>query len=381
VNVSVDRATDLGFYRRLGRTGLSVSAVGIGAGGVDDPALITRAVDAGLNFIDTSVCYGDSELVIARALKQRPDIRDKLFIATKWDVKANDSKQQIMQSLDRSLERLGVTYIDVMQVHWLGGGHVNPDNGFNRLDNPALYEAIDAARASGKARWFGATSHHANRSKILQHAIDKGAFETLLVKMNLLDNEDAAMPELLAKAKKHDVGVVLMKTQPGGGEMPPGFENSKWSVYQANLRWALKHDIACIVHSGIGDDAETQDAAIEAARSELTERQRDREGALLEQYAVAMSPRYCRGCDDVCGAACPEGLAIAPVQQFAMYHRAYRWPERAKQHYARLPAASRWSERCVTCSACSEACPYGYDAAAGMREAKRLLDTEREPVT
>lgn len=369
----VDRAVDLGFYRRLGRTNLEVSCVSIGAGGVDDPKMIIRAVDAGLNYIDTSVCYGDSELVIARALAERPDVREKLIIATKWDVSQSMSKQKIMESLDHSLERLGIEYVDVMQLHWLGGGHVNGDNGFNRLDNPALYEAMDEARKSGKARWFGATSHHQNRSAILKHAIDKGTFDMLLVKMNVLDNEAADMPALLAQAKKADVGVVLMKTQPGGGELPPGFEGSRWNVYQANLRWALKHDIASVVHSGIGTDAKTQDEAIAAARTELTQLEREREEVLLARYAEAMSPAYCRGCDDICGSACPEGLSIAAVQQFAMYHRSYGWHERARRHYRALPVSHRWSDRCVDCNACSDACPYGYDAAQGMRGARLLL--------
>ncbi len=373
VQQAVDPAVDRGFYRRLGRTGLAVSCVAIGAGGVDDAKMIIRAVDAGLNYIDTSVCYGDSERVIARALAERPDIRDKLYIGTKWDVTPSMSKQKILESLDRSLERLGVTYVDVMQLHWLGGGHVSGDNGFNRLDNPALYEAMEEARKSGKARWFGATSHHQNRSAILQHAIDKGAFDMLLVKMNVLDDEAADMPALLAKAKQADVGVVLMKTQPGGGALPPGFEDSRWSVYQANLRWALAHDVASVVHSGIGTDAKTQDEAIAAARSELTRLEREREDALLARYAAAMSPLYCRGCDRICGAACPDGLEIAAVQQFLMYHRAYGWRDRARRHYQALPADRRWSDRCLDCNACSDACPYGYDAAAGMRQARRAM--------
>jgi predicted aldo/keto reductase-like oxidoreductase len=347
-----------------------VSAVGIGAGGVDDPGLIIRAVDAGLNYIDTSVCYGDSELVIARALAERPDLRDKLYIATKWDVTQGMDKARILTTLDRSLERLGVAYVDIMQLHWLGGGHVSGDDGFNRLDNPALYEAMAEAKRAGKVRWFGATSHDKKRSAILQHAIDKGAADMILVKLNVIDNEDADMPALLAKAKAKDVGVVLMKTQPSGGERPKGFEDQRWSLYQANLRWALSQGVACVVHSGIGDDADTQDAAIAAARSELSHDDR----RLLEGYATAMSPHYCRGCDDICGAACPEGIAIAAVVQLAMYDRAYGWRERARRHYRHLPVAARWSERCASCDACSAACPYGFDAATRVRDAHASLD-------
>lgn len=361
---------DRGFYRRLGKTDLKVSAIGIGAGGIGDPEILKRAVDSGLNFIDTSICYGDSELVIAEALQKHKEIRDKLIIATKWDVTQSMTKAKILESLDESLKRLGVEHIDIMQLHWLGGGHVNGDNGYNRLDNENLYAAMDEARKSGKAKFFGATSHDAKRTPILKHAIAKDAFDMLLVKMNFLDWEGAAMPTLMEEARKADVGIVAMKSQPSGGKMPDGFEKKKWSVYQANLRWCLDQPgVACVVESGVGEDPEKQDAAIEAARQPLAAADRD----LLEQWATAMSPLYCRGCDDLCGEACPEGIQIAAVNQFVMYQRDYDWPERARRHYERLPPAERWSERCATCDACTEACPYGYDAAGGVRAARRLI--------
>src|SRR5262245_19372882 len=118
--------------RKLGRTGLEIGVIGIGAGGLRGPEPIVRAVDKGMNYIDTSICYGDSEKVIRRALGSSPGLRERLIIATKWDAGSRDSKQEILASLDKSLSRLGVDRIDVMQIHWLGGGHKFPDDGFNR---------------------------------------------------------------------------------------------------------------------------------------------------------------------------------------------------------------------------------------------------------
>lgn len=114
-----------------------------------------------------------------------------------------------------------------MQLHWLGGGHTFPDDGFNRLDNPELYRAMEDAKKAGKVRFFGATSHAGDRAAILKHAIDKGAFEVLLVKMNVLDYESAGLPALLRHAKAKDVGVVVMKSQPGGGRIPAGSRRAR----------------------------------------------------------------------------------------------------------------------------------------------------------
>jgi predicted aldo/keto reductase-like oxidoreductase len=275
----------------------------------------------------------------------------------------------MLGSLDRSLKRLGVDHIDIMQLHWLGGGHSFPDNGFNRLDNPELYLAMEAAKKSGKVRFFGATSHADSRSKILKHAIDKGVFDMILVKMNLLDYETADIPSLLAHAKQHDVGVVVMKSQPGGDRIPKGYEKSKYNVFQANLRWVLEHDVACVVHSKIGTEASYQDLAAGAVAQHFSQRDQD----LLAGYAAALSPEYCRGCGEHCVSACPDGVAIPHVVQFAMYERQYGWHERARQHYHALPASQRWSDRCLSCDICSGACPWGFDAAGEVREARRRL--------
>ena len=356
--------------RRLGRTGLEISVVAIGAGGLKGPEPIVRAVDKGMNYIDTAVCYGDSEKVIRRALKSSAGLRDKLVIATKWDAGASDTKAEILASLDKSLGRLGVDQVDVMQLHWLGGGHKVPDNGINRLDNPELYLAMEEAKKAGKVRFFGATSHAGDRAKILAHAIDKGAFDMLLVKMNVLDFADAGLPALLAKAKQKDIGVVAMKSQPGGGRIPGAYEKSRYSIFQANLRWTLEQGgVTSVVHSKLGTEDAAQDLAIGAVQEKLGASDR----ALLDQYAAALSPDYCRGCADGCTTACPAGVAVPHVLQFAMYDREYGWHERARAHYAELPATGRWSEACVGCSACSDACPHGVDAAAGVREARRRL--------
>jgi predicted aldo/keto reductase-like oxidoreductase len=354
--------------RRLGRTNLQVSVIGIGAGGLRGTDPVIRAVDKGMNYIDTSICYGDSEKVIKKALLQSPGLRQRLIIATKWDPGPDAKKEEILASLDRSLDRLGVDHVDIMQVHWLGGGHVRPDTGFNRLDNPELYLAMEEAKRSGKVRFFGATSHDANRSKVLVHAIDKGAFDMILVKMNLLDHDKAGGPELLAKAKEKDVGVVVMKSQPEGGALPPGFEKSKYSVFQANLRWVLSHpEVACVVHSHFGVHSDWQDAGCTAVKETLSVA----DAELLEMYANALSPSYCRGCGE-CASACPSGIAIPHVLQFEMYERRYGWRDRARAHYRALPLAERWSDACLSCDRCSEACPHGVDAAGRVRAARAL---------
>jgi predicted aldo/keto reductase-like oxidoreductase len=361
--------------RRLGRTGLDVSVIGIGAGALEGTGPIHRAVAKGINYLDTSCCYGNgsSENLIGRAFRENAQLRDKLVLATKWDASAHMKKERILASLDDSLKRLGTDHVDIMQIHSLGDAHGDPsDDGFARLENADLYAAMDAARSSGKVRFFGATSHVGNRAQILSHAIDTGAFDMLLVKMNFLDCDAADIPRLLQHAKEKDVGVVVMKSQPEGGEIPPGFEQSKWTIYQANLRWALSHDITAVVHSAIGTDEEVQDAAIGAVHDDFTARD-PLEKELLERYASALSAHYCRACKDApCVTACPEKIAIPVVLRAVMYDRRYGWPEQARETYRELGGAA-WSERCLSCNRCDAACSYGVDVSARVRDGHRRL--------
>jgi aryl-alcohol dehydrogenase-like predicted oxidoreductase len=120
-------------YRTLGRTGIKVSPYALGAmvlGATignpdhdDSIRVIHKALDAGINFIDTADAYGDSEVVVGKALKGR---RDSVVLATKFGRPVDDdpshqgtSRRWIMTAVENSLRRLQTDYIDLYQVHRL----------------------------------------------------------------------------------------------------------------------------------------------------------------------------------------------------------------------------------------------------------------------
>src|SRR5215204_4449760 len=119
-------------HRQLGRTGVSVSKLCLGAmmfgpwGETDHDEcirIIHAALDAGINFVDTADVYarGESEEIVGKALAGR---RDQVFLATKVHGKMGDdpnqfgnSRRWIMQEVESSLRRLGTDYIDLYQIH------------------------------------------------------------------------------------------------------------------------------------------------------------------------------------------------------------------------------------------------------------------------
>jgi aryl-alcohol dehydrogenase-like predicted oxidoreductase len=146
-------------YRTLGRTGLKVSPYALGAlmfatqVGNPDPdvsiRIINRALDAGINFIDTADAYGDSEEVVGRALRGR---RDNVVLATKFGRPAGDdpnqqgtSRRWIMTAVENSLRRLQTDHIDLYQIH-------RPDPA---TDIEETLSALTDLISSGKVRTIG----------------------------------------------------------------------------------------------------------------------------------------------------------------------------------------------------------------------------------
>jgi aryl-alcohol dehydrogenase-like predicted oxidoreductase len=156
-------------FRTLGATGITVSPLCLGTmmfGAVGNPdhdegvRIVHRALDAGINFIDTADAYsrGESEEIVGKAIQGR---RDSLVIATKFYTKMSDtdpnmrgaSRRWIVREVENSLRRLGTDYIDLYQLH-----RYDIDTDMEEV----LFTLTDLVRA-GKIRQFGASSLPADR--------------------------------------------------------------------------------------------------------------------------------------------------------------------------------------------------------------------------
>ena len=214
--------------RRLGRTGLSVSEIGYGAWGIsgemwlgaeDQESLeaLNRAVDLGVNFIDTALAYGrgHSERLVGKVVAER---EERIVVASKIPPKnllwpAPDGSdpdeafpaEHVRKCTERSLKNLGMDAIDVMQFHvwndeWIGRG--------------GWLEEILALRQEGKIRFFGVSindNQPANAIKL----IETGAVDTVQVIYNVF--EQAPEDALFAACERNDVGVIARVPFDEGG--------------------------------------------------------------------------------------------------------------------------------------------------------------------
>jgi aryl-alcohol dehydrogenase-like predicted oxidoreductase len=202
-------------YRTLGRTGIKVSAYALGAmmfGAVGNPdheesiRIIHKALDAGINFIDTSDVYshGESEEIVGEALKGR---RDNIVLATKlWMPMGDDPNQRglsrrwIMTEVENSLRRLQTDYIDLYQIH-----RPDPDT-----DIEETLSALSDLIHSGKVRVIGSSTMPASDIVEAQWVAERRGlqrFRTEQPPYSILDR--GIETEVLPVAQRYGMGTLV----------------------------------------------------------------------------------------------------------------------------------------------------------------------------
>lgn len=191
--------------RPLGRTGLTVSALGFGAGHIGSPemdedaagTLLNRAVDLGVTFIDTARGYGLSEERIGRHLAHR---RGDVVIATKCgygiDGVEDWTPACVAAGVDAALRRLNTDHVDVMLFHSCPR---------DVLARPGLIEALEAAVQAGKVRVAG----YSGENEDLAFALSTGRFGAIECSVNPFDQRGLAT--LVAEAAARGVGVIAKR--------------------------------------------------------------------------------------------------------------------------------------------------------------------------
>ena len=206
-------------YRTLGKTKLNVSLLSFGSGGPsklgqntglsshEQSDLIRRVLDLGINFIDSSEGYGDSEEILGKGLGGIP--RDSYFLATKGMCRDRRGElrdpKRFSAAIDKSLKRLGTDYIDIMQFHLL-----NKDDYDGVVET--LYPVMDKARTEGKIRFIGFSEQYKTEPdhRTVTHAlkIHPHLWDTVMLKYGIL-NQYAAK-EALPLARENNVGIINM---------------------------------------------------------------------------------------------------------------------------------------------------------------------------
>ena len=205
--------------RRLGTTDLEITRIGFGAwalggggweygwGPQDDRqsiAAIHRAIDLGINWIDTAAAYGfgHSETLIGEALKGLPD---RPYVFTKGGMVPDGNRNVIKvlkadslrREIDASLRRLGVDAIDLYQIHW-------PTE-----DIEEGWRVLSDAQTAGKIRWIGVSNFNIPQMQIIEEI---APIDSLQPPFSLLERD--AENKLLPYCLEHEIGVIVYSPMP-----------------------------------------------------------------------------------------------------------------------------------------------------------------------
>ncbi|GCE18224.1 aldo/keto reductase [Dictyobacter kobayashii] len=194
--------------RQFGKTDMQVSVLGFGGAEIgsnttpaDVERILSSALDAGLNVIDTAECYGDSEELIGRAVSTR---RDDYYLFTKCGHAAGEElpdypdwdPRLLEASIDRSLRRLRTDHLDLLQLHTCP---------LEVLRQGDVINVLQKAKRMGKTRYIGYSGTNENA----RYAIRTDAFDTLQTSLNIADQQ--TIDFTLPMAIERNMGVIAKR--------------------------------------------------------------------------------------------------------------------------------------------------------------------------
>lgn len=315
---------------RLGRTGLMVSKLGFGGIPIQRPPLdeairvMHRAFELGINFVDTSIAYGDSEIRIGQALK---GYREKVHVATKGSWSSQEATRRTMKE---SLKRLEVDYIDLWQFH-----NIRDIPAFEAVVAPGgAFEAAQEALESGIIKHLGFSTHNID---VAIRGVESGLFETVMYPFDFIARE--AQEKLIPLAEKHDVGFISMKPFAGG------------NIRDANL--ALKFILQfsnVLLLPGMEKLSEVEEnIGVVEGIWEISVEERKR----MDEIRSNMGSRFCRQC--MYCMPCPFGVEIWLLTYMKNLYRL--WPKE-QIVTGRFDDAAKTGALCTKCGLCETRCPY-----------------------
>lgn len=333
---------------KLGKTGIKVTRLGFGGIPIQRVSekeaveTVIHAVDRGVDFIDTSRAYTTSETRIGIALRETGK---DVVVATKSQQHDAD---KIRKDVDISLKELQREKIELYQCHF-----IRDLDAYKKITSKGgALEGLLKAREEGLIDHIGITSHSLD---LLDHVIDDGLFETIMVCYSFL--EPKAGERVIPRALDHDIGVIVMKAFSGG--------------VIDNARLALKYALAVegtIVIPGV-ETKELFDINWETFLDDVPFSRKEREE--IRTIQDTFDKQFCRRCD-YCQ-PCPEEIPIqhvigikSMVKRMGTRILTEGWPKFAIDQ----------ARKCTECGLCTERCPYDLPIPELIKENLRWVDEQ-----
>ncbi|NLS91420.1 MAG: aldo/keto reductase [Planctomycetaceae bacterium] len=355
-------------YRKFGKDGKNVSALGFGAmrlptkgkeSAVDEPAtveMIRYAIDHGVNYVDTAYVYhgGNSEVVVGKALEN--GYREKVFLATKLPIFLVEKADDFDRFLDEQLHRLQTAHIDFYLLHCLQAPY------WPKMQELGVCDWAERAQADGRIGQFGFSFH--DSYDVFRQIVDAYDWSFCQIQYNLVNEEVQAGTAGLKYAAGKGLPVVVMEPLFGGTLANP--PQPVWEIWQESeyrpadvaLRWLWDKPEVSLVLSGMTTLEQVKQNIESACRSGvdlLDDEERELVRRVRDKYRE-LSPIPCTKCGYCL--PCPNGVNI-PLN-FELYNSVTLFKGNTRplcrNLYHGLPASER-AQACEECGTCEERCP------------------------
>ncbi|MDD2295634.1 MAG: aldo/keto reductase [Eubacteriales bacterium] len=382
-------------YRPLGKTGMSVSIVGLGGEyleGQDTDAVrqvMDRAIDAGVNILDIFMSEPNVRSNIGAALKGR---RDKMFlqgqICSAW-VEGQYTKTRDLAVCKESLEdlfvRLGTDYIDIGMIHYC-----DTEEDMKLLEDNGIIDYCLEMKKSGRFRSLGIGCHN---STIAKKLVETDLFDVLMFSINpamdmiynhysidgfmekvdgLKDGGEAPAQldvdqeraELYTLCEKKGVGITVMKVYGGGRLLSADTSPFRQAMTTSQcIQYALSRPGVASALVGVKSVTE-----LEEALKYLKANDEEKDYSWIFNHIESYSGNACVYCSHC--QPCPVEINIAAVTRLLDQARISGITPEIRQAYDALAVKA---SACISCGACNTRCPFGIDAMENMRQTGVLL--------
>ncbi len=386
-------------YRRLGKSGIEVSALGFGCMrlpvieegyehlslmerpvNVDEAeSLLVYAAENGINYFDSAYVYhgGKSEEILGRAI--RP-YRNEVYIATKLPVMLVKKRSDVERFIDEQLKRLDTDYIDFYLLHGLN----RP--GWSLMKEYDALAFLDRLRTDGRIRYPGFSFH--DDAKIFKEIVDSYDWAMCQIQYNYFDENRQAGKEGLQYAAGKGIGMVIMEPLRGGrltDNIPPSVKSlwdsagQKRSPAEWALRWVYNQPEVSLALSGMNSMAQLREninTAENALPCSMGADEIELIAKVKKKYEEMLQVN-CTGCAYCM--PCPNGVNIPT--NFDIFNNYYLFGDEMfpKLEYNMLIPEGQRASACVQCGECEEKCPQQISIMDELKRVHDVLYTEDLP--
>jgi hypothetical protein len=352
-------------YRELGRTGLTVGAIGLGTEYLNGQpretvtAVVAEAVERGVNYIDIIFSFPEYLDNLGAALAGR---RGEVILAlhlgcaeTNGQYRRSRDAKECRGNFEDMLRRLRTDYADVIVVQ-----NCDAQNDYRKIMGPGgLLELAEQLKQEEKGRFLGFSGHSV---PVPTRAVKSGRYDVLMLAINAREGSQS-QKELCQLCAREQVGLVAMKPFAGGGML-----NSQAGAMTPTptqcLSYALSQPGVCATVPGVKSVEELEAALRYLAASES---ERDYSALIADAgWNAAGACTYCNHCTP-----CAQGIAIGQILRL-LDLSADGMTESLRSQYLSLPGAP--ASACTACGDCKARCPFGVDTVERMKQAAAVFE-------